>query len=65
MTKVLNRTGKRSQRGDLVPHLRKQSHIPFPDTLTCVLLGVGQDHFGWMHEAGRMLQRWPPRCRRL
>jgi hypothetical protein len=55
VAKVLKRTGKLPQRSDLVPHLSKESHIPFPDTLTWVLLGVGQDHFRLMHEAVCML----------
>ena len=56
---------KQSQYGDLVPHLGKESEIPFLDTRTCVLLGVGQDRFRLIQEAVGVLQRWPQWCRRL
>ncbi len=63
VTKMLKRAVKRPQRGDLVAHLRKESQIPFPDVLTCMLLRIGQDRFRLVHEAVGVLQRWPE-CRR-
>jgi hypothetical protein len=63
VTKMLKRAVKRPQRGDLVAHLHKESQIPFPDALTCVLLRIGQNPFRLVQEAVGVLQRWPE-CRR-
>jgi len=63
VTKMLKRTGKWPQRGDLVSHLRKVSQIPFTDVLSCVLLGIGEDLLRLMHELVGVLQRWPQRRR--
>ena len=65
MTKMLKRTGKWPQRGDLIPRLRQQSQIPFTDVLTCILLGIGQDPLRLVHEPISVLQRRPQRCRGL
>ena len=65
MTKMLKCPLKRSQRGDLAPHLRKVRQIPFPDVLTGILLRVGQDRFCLIQEAVGVLQWWPQRRRGL
>jgi hypothetical protein len=61
MTKMLKRIVKWSQRGDLVPHLRKVRQIPFTDVLTGVLLRISQDPFRLVHEAVGVLERRPER----
>jgi|GEM_PF-3493691 len=65
MAKMLECLLKRSQRGDLAPHLRQVRQIPFPDVLTGVLLRVGQDRFCLIQEAVGVLQWWPQRRRGL
>ena len=62
---MLKRMLKRSQCGDLIPHLGKESQIPFTDMLTGVLFQIGQDCFRLMQEAVGILQRRPERCRGL
>jgi hypothetical protein len=61
VAKMLKCLHKRSQRGEITPHLGKESQISFPDVLTRVLLWIGQDRFGLIQEAVGVLKRRPQR----
>ncbi len=59
VTKMLKSLHKWPQSGEIVPHLDKESQIPFPDVLTRVLLRIGQDRFDLIQEVVGVLKRRP------